>query len=210
MSGYISLRALAYHLVNSGQRDPISLVHLVALGGQSADLLHLLKASGEPLGDLPSPRLQCELSLYAQQRYPVVQKESGKHGLQHAIHGFQHSPSLWETPLWIPYHYVYPDLPLLVYYQHVSQHILRASPCSFEQLWHHHLHRTIRLIALQVLFDSGLWDEIYEGPDGIIAVDHHTQLFLLLSEQYLTINKPGYQQHWQRLGPLFIGEQIFN
>ncbi|MCW8328247.1 hypothetical protein MD588_05440 [Photobacterium sp. SDRW27] len=203
MTDFISLRALSHHL-QADNGDPASLVHLVALGAQSGELLHRLKASGEPLGSLPSPRLQCELSLYAQQRFSVLSQSTHRYPLLNAVRQWRFTRPCWEPILGTSLLSTCPELPLLVYYLDVSDHLLNHSPTSIEERWQQHLNRTVSFMAVQVLIESGMWDEIYISRDGVMALDHQAKGRLLLSETQQDINQREYAQEWRQLSPHFI------
>ena len=198
MPDFICLRALIHHL-QADKGDPASLIHLVALGAQSAELLHRFKASGEPLGTLPPYPLQCELRRYAEQRFSVLVQSAQQCLFFQAARQWLLPGSRWETPLGIPLLEICPDLPLLLYYLDVAEPLRNHSVTAIEPRWQHHLHRTVSFMAMQMLVESGLWDAIYVSRDGVMALDHQTKKRLLLSEVPLDSHSWGYAREWRQL-----------
>lgn len=208
MPGFICLRALSHHLAHHGYYTPEALLHLVALGGQSADILHLLKASREPLGALPSYPLQCELRRYAEQRFSVLAQSAQRCLFFQAARQWLYPGSRWETPLGIPLLETCPDLPLLLYYFDVAEPLRSHSVTAIEPRWQHHLHRTVSFMAMQMLVESGLWDAIYVSRDGVMALDHQTKKRLLLSEAPLNSHPSEYALEWRQLSPHSLLHEI--
>ncbi|MBY5947429.1 hypothetical protein [Photobacterium rosenbergii] len=199
MDRFISIAAMIHHLrAEKPEVDPEHLITLVALGAQSAELLHLLKASGQPLGTIPSFRLQQELSLYGQQRFKELAQQQQLCHLLTLGHEVNRSP-YWLTSKWLRSIYTTPDLLLLLYYYESSRCAINGCPQVLDTLWQRHLKRTLVVIISQMLIDSGQWDELFGHTMEIIAIDHVRKRCLVLSHDPFTHNPLGYQHEW---GPL--------
>lgn len=202
MDRFISIAALIHHLrAEKPEVDPEHLITLVALGAQSAELLHLLKADGQPLGTIPSVRLQQELSLYGQQRFKeLAQKQQLCHLLSSLGHEVNRSP-YWLTSKWLRSIYTIPDILLLLYYYESSRCVINGCPQVLDTLWQRHLKRTLVVIISQMLIDSGQWDELYGHNMEIITLDHVNKRCLVISHAPINHNPLGYQHEWWQLTP---------
>ncbi|MCQ1060798.1 hypothetical protein LRP52_40860 [Photobacterium sp. ZSDE20] len=202
MDRLISVTALWHHLrAENTNVEAEALITLTALGAQSAELLHLLKASRQPLGSVPSAGLQQELSRYGQHRFKVLAK---KQQLCHLFaplgHEISHSP-YWLTPNWLLSLYTVPDMLFLLYYYESSRCAINGYQQALDTLWQWHLKRTLVVIISQMLMDSGQWDELYGHNMEIIAIDHVRKRCLVLSNKPVNHNPFEYQHEWRPLIP---------
>ncbi|AJR09483.1 hypothetical protein C9J03_02315 [Photobacterium gaetbulicola] len=205
MDRFVSIAALIHHLrAEKPEVDPEHLITLVALGAQSAKLLHLLKASGQPLGTIPSVRLQQELSLYGQQRFDSLAEELTLKRLLPLIHPHSTTSPYWLTPWAMQSLHTHPDWLFLMYYFEYSWYAINDGHLILDSLWQWHQTRALTLICYQLLMDSGQWDAIYGNAVEIIAIDHKRKRCLVMSQSPIERNQLGYHHEWRPLDHRYL------